>query len=261
MPSFTSSIIMAAVAVVATGAARQPKAETPARDPQAIAALDRMGKFLYQQRSFNVRTTTEHDYVLQSGQKAQIRSTGELRALRPDHLFAQVHSDRKDRRFYYDGKMFTMYAPKLGYYASVPAPPTIGQLADLLEDRYALELPMVDLFRFGTDASPIHEITGAIHVGAAMIDGVMTDQYAFRQPGVDWQIWIERGARPLPHKIVLTTTDDPARPEHSVEMSWQLNVRHSDSEFAFVPPKGTERIVIADLFAPSAPSAKAEARR
>ena len=115
---------------------------------------------------------------------------------------------------------------------------------------------MVDLFRFGTADSPTAEITGAAKLGTAKIDGVETDHYGFRQPGLDWQIWIERGPKPLPRKFVLTTTDDPARPEHAVELTWDLSAKHSDSEFVFAPPKGSQRIAISgELSAPKEPGA------
>jgi hypothetical protein len=139
-----------------------------------------------------------------------------------------------------------MFAPKVGYYATVAAPPTIRELADQLEDRYGLELPLVDLFRWGTAESGADEITRATYIGPAMIDGVQTDQYAFRQPGLDWQIWIDRGARPLPRKLVLTTTDDPARPERIIDLRWELGTRYPDSTFTFVPPQGSRRISIAE---------------
>jgi hypothetical protein len=94
----------------------------------------------------------------------RLSSRGDLRVRRPDHLRADVVSDRKERQFYYDGKTFTIFSPRIGHYASVPAPATIGELADQLEDRYGLMLPMVDLFRWGTDESAAKQITRAAYV-------------------------------------------------------------------------------------------------
>lgn len=219
----------------------------PPRDPKAIAALNRMGAFLQQQKSFAIETSTKTDFVLDSGQKIQHSSAGELMVRRPDHLRANTLSDRKERQYFYDGKTFTMFSPNVGYYAQVPALPTIRQTADQLQERYALELPLVDLFRFGTDQGLTREITGAIYVGPTRVNGVDTDQYAFRQPGLDWQIWIQRGDQPLPVKVLLTTTDDPAQPEHSIELSWRLGATFDDSLFAFVPPKDSTKIAIAEV--------------
>jgi hypothetical protein len=216
----------------------------PAVEQSAISALQRMGAFLRQQQSFTVRVDIDNDYVVDGGQKVRLSSHGDLRVRRPDHLRASMVSDRKSREFFYAGKTFTIFSPRHNYYATVAAPSTIRELADSLEQQYGLELPMVDLFRLGTDPSTLKQITSAHWVGTATIDGVITDQYAFRQPGLDWQIWIQRD-RPLPRKLVLTTTDDPARPERVIEMKWDLGARHPESTFTFVPPQGSRQIAFA----------------
>lgn len=247
-----TSILVSMFAV----AAADDNARPPAIEPEAITALQKMGTFLREQQSFTVHTTTETDYVLDNGQKVRLSSRGELLVRRPDHMRADVVSDRKERQFFYDGKTFTMYGPRVGYYATVAAPNTINGLATTLEDEYGLEFPLVDLFRLGSDPATIRAITSATVIGPEKLDGVVTDHYAFRQPGLDWQIWIERGPRPVPRKLVLTTTDVSARPEHSVAMNWELGARHPDSVFAFVPPKDSSRIAMAPLLEARAQQAR-----
>jgi hypothetical protein len=66
--------------------------------------------------------------------------------------------------------------------------------------------------------------------------------YAFRQPGLDWQVWIQRGDFPLPRKILLTTTSDDARPQHTAVYTWNLAPSFNDEAFAFVPPSDFKRI-------------------
>jgi hypothetical protein len=240
MRSIHTTLILGALATAAVAA---PVKDVV--DPAALRALCKMSSFLREQNSFTIRTTTDTDYVTDDGQKLRLGGRDEIRVQRPDHLWAERKSDRKDRQFFYDGKTFTVYSPKLGYYSTMQAPDTIGELATVLQARYGLELPLVDLFRWGHGAD-FDDIEQASYIGAATIDGTTTDQYAFRQDGLDWQIWIQRGAQPLPRKLVLTTTDDPARPEHAVQISWQLNVDHANTKFAFVPPKGSNRIPIAE---------------
>jgi len=227
------------------------KTEAPKIEPQAMAALSKMGEFLRDQQTFAVTLTSETDQVLDSGQKIRLVATGDLQVRRPDHLRANVKSDRKERQYFYDGKNFVINGPQVGYYAEVPAPSTILELADQLEDQYKLQLPLVDLFRWGSDEADTDEITAAKYIGQARLGDADTDQYAFRQPGLDWQIWIERGDKPLPRKIVLTTTDDPARPEHAITMSWNLAAKPADSVFAFTPPPDSQKIKLAGIKRPS----------
>jgi hypothetical protein len=256
----SKTIAIAGVLAAAVSHAENKSQAPPAVEPSAISALERMGEFLRRQQSFTVRVDISHDYVVDSGQKVRLSSHGDLRVRRPDRLRADIVSDRKTRELFYAGNTFTIYSPRVGYYATVAAPPTINQLADQLEDRYGLELPIVDLFRLGTNKAVLQQITSARWVGLATIDGVATDQYAFRQSGLDWQIWIQRGDRPLPRKLVLTTTDDPARPERSIEMTWDLGAKHPESTFTFVPPKDSRRIAIAGQGGASIVARKQEMR-
>ena len=120
----------------------------------------------------------------------------------------------------------------MNYYATVPAPPTIGELVEKLDEKYAIEMPLVDLFLWGTPQSTIEKyITGAIDVGPSSVDGTSCEQYAFRQAGLDWQIWIQLGDYPLPRKLILTTTTDEARPRHSQLLTWNLAPSFNDVAF------------------------------
>lgn len=206
-----------------------------------------MGAYLQKQESFTVKTTSETDYVLENGQKVKMTARGDLRVQRPNRLRADVTSDRKERQFFYDGKTFTMNGPQVGLYTRVPAPPTIAQLADVLSTKYGLQLPMVDLFRWGSPNYSPRDITAASYISPATIAGVETDHYAFRQKGVDWQVWIERGPHRVPRKVVLTTTDDPARPEYEVNMTWNLGATLDAAEFAFTPPKNSHQIALQEI--------------
>ncbi len=239
----------------------EKKLPTASYDPKAIAALQRMGAYLQTQQSFAVHTSSYTDYVLESGQKIREAKESDLLVRRPNKVRANVVSDTKERQFFYDGKTFTLYSPKVGYYATVNALPTIRQVADLLEERYGLQLPVVDLFRFGTADDPSGEITGAIYVGPTRVNGIDADQYAFRQPGLDWQIWIQKGDQPLPLKMLLTTTDDKALPEHQIAMTWTLGAKFNDSVFAFVPPRDATKITFKEAEVPPIDQPKQQARR
>jgi hypothetical protein len=217
-------------------------AAAPEVDAAVMAALARMGAFLRAQGTLVVQADTTTDEVLLSGQKIQLASHVDLRVHRPDRLRADVQSDRKTRRLLYDGRTFTIFSPRTGYYAQAPAPPTLRELAAQLAQRYGVDLPLADLFYWGTDQSGAADVRTAMNVGPSSVAGALCDHYAFRQPGVDWQIWIERGAQPLPRKLVVTTTDEPAQPQHTVLMTWSLNPPLEDQLFAFVPPNGAQRI-------------------
>jgi hypothetical protein len=210
--------------------------------PEAISALEDMGKYLRSLKAFAVTSTTLTDEIVGDGIKLQFGGTASLKVRRPDRLQAETVSDRKQRKIYYDGKKITLYGARVKYYATVPAPPTVGETIDILAKKYGVAMPLVDLFYWGTDAAPTDGIKFAAYIGPATIDGVKTDQFVFRQEGIDWQIWIQQGATPVPRKLVITTTSEPTHPDYIATMRWDLAPKLDDKVFAFKPPSGAMRI-------------------
>lgn len=225
--------------------AREQAAAGADVEKEAIAALEKMGGYLRSLKAFQVEAVTTNEEVLESGQKVQFAGAVNALARMPDRLRLAMHSDRRDRLFLYDGKQFTMLAERVNYYATVPAPPTIGKLADELDAKYDITLPLEDLFRWGGAQSPTAGITSAMFVGPSQIDGVSCGHYAFRQEGLDWQVWIQMGDFPLPRRLVLTTTNDEARPQYTATMNWNLAPSFNDAAFTFVPSKDVGRVVLA----------------
>ena len=216
-------------------------------DQDALAALERMGGYLRTLKAFQLKADVVTEDVRTDGQKVQIIRSVDLVARRPDRLFADVRNDRQQRMFFYDGKTFTLYAPRPQFYATVAAPSTIEKLADDLEDKYDIELPLVDLFRWGTPEADMSDITSAVDLGPSAINGVTCEQFGFRQDGIDWQLWIQRGENPLPCRIVITTLTDEARPQHTATYTWNLAPSFDDNTFAFRPPTSAKPIPIAQV--------------
>ena len=155
-----------------------------------------------------------------------------------------MQSARSEREIIYDGSTVTLYTPAQNYYSTVAFTGTIRELIDRLEERYAVELPLSDLFLFGTPAAPLDKFESAMNAGQDFIGDDICDHYAFRKGTIDWQIWITTGALPLPRKIVITNRADDARPQSVSIIDWNLKPTFKDSVFTFVPPKGATKIDI-----------------
>ena len=237
-----SALVVALLATV--GASGEVRAADDQVDAKATAALEAMGGYLRGLKSFQVDAHVARELVLDNGQKVEQRSTVTTVAQPPDRLLVRSVSDHVNRSFYFNGKEFTLWSPRLKYYATIAAPGNIGQLADVLDEKYDTELPLVDLFRWGSPGNKTEPFTSAVDLGPSTIDGVPCSQYAFRQAGLDWQIWIQRGNHPLPRRLVLTTLDDEARPQYSVTYAWSLAPSYSDATFTFVPPKDAQKIAM-----------------
>jgi len=212
------------------------------RDPQTLAALDKMGAALRKLSSFEVRTDTTEERVLTTGQKIQYGGYAEVKAQMPSKLRVDRINDRQARNLYFDGKDLTIYSPRVGFYGSVPATGTIREAAAAVAANYDIETPLADLFAWGEDPALAAKVTSAFYVGAETVNGNACDQYAMRQPDVDWQIWIRQKGEALPCKLIITSTDDPSMPQYSAVYTWIPQKAHAASVFTFAPPKGSQKI-------------------
>lgn len=227
-------------------AQERSRTATDNKDAGALDALKRMGTYLRSLKAFQVQANITTQDVLEDGQRIDYSNITDVVA---GHNRFRIHarSDRQERMYFYDGKSFTLWAQRVNYYATVPAPPTTAELISRLETNYGMDVPLVDLFRWGLDASDITDIKAALNIGPSEIEGVTCQHYAFRQEGLDWQIWIQNGEYPLPRKLTLTTLTDEARPQFSVVYDWNLAPSFNEAAFTFVPPSDAHRIVIAEV--------------
>jgi hypothetical protein len=216
------------------------------RDPEAIKALERMGDYLRTLKAFQVRSETNRDEVLDDGQNVEFDGVVEMIVQRPNRLRADVTSDKQQRLYFYNGATLSVWARRVNYYATVPAPPTIRELVDKLSDKYDIELPLADLF-YWSDRASTGSITDATDLGPSQIGGVSCEHFAFRQEDVDWQVWIQQGDYPLPRKIVIRTLTDEARPRFAAVLTWNLAPSFNDAAFTFVPPPDAKRITLAEV--------------
>ena len=231
-----------AFAQTAPAGAAQPAAN--AVNPAAIQALKDMGTYLMTLKRFEVSTEVTGETVLADGQKLQHTATADMDVVRPNKIRVLMKSARNERQLVYDGKTLSLYPPAQKYYGTLELEGTLGDVIERLEGQYGMQIPLDDLFRFGTPAAQFDRIESAMNAGQDFVDGDLCDHYAFRSGKVDWQIWIAAGSQPLPRKLVITTRTDEARPQSVQSFDWNLKPTFKDAVFKFTPPKGSSKIEI-----------------
>ena len=240
LASLLLAIALAPPLARAQAAAPPPSTSSTAVDPAAIQALKDMGAYLQGLSRFRVSTELTGERVLADGQKLQHTASAVIDVARPNRLRARMSSARSVRELFYDGRQATLYSPAQKYYSTVEFSGSLAELVDRLEQRYGVEVPLADLFLWGTAAAPADGIESAMNAGQDFIGGDLCDHFALRQGKLDWQIWIEAGGKPLPRKLVITNRADEARPQSVSLIEWQLKPGFPDSIFTFVPSKGSK---------------------
>ena len=216
-------------------------------EPKALAALDQMGAYLRSLQQFRLDASSHTDQVLENGQVIEFSHQARLLARQPDKLHVSLESDGKRRSLSYNGKRFTLYDSRSGYFASQAAPADISGLLDQLSERYGIELPLADLFRWHPGTAKDVGISSALLIGNETLDGNACTHYAYRQPDIDWQLWVRQGPRPLPCRLVISRRDTPEQPRHSVNYHWHLDSAIKPQDFEFVPPPGARAVPLQQL--------------
>jgi hypothetical protein len=232
-----------AVALLSVGGLPAAALAQPAGiDPQATAILKRSLDYLAGLKAFSVDTTSTIEMVLTSGQKIQFDNAAVASVQRPDKLVARRKGDLVNQAFYYDGKNLSLYNPDQKVYATVAAPNTLEAMIDFARDSLDIIVPAGDLLYRNALELLTADVQSGFVVGKGVVGGVRCDHLAFRNADVDWQIWIQEGAKPLPRKYVITSTQVAGAPQFAVLASWNTAPKFAEGTFVFAPAKGAQRI-------------------
>lgn len=232
-------------AMPAGAAPAAPAAAKPAQnlvDPAAVQALKDMGASLQALKRYQVSLDLSGERVLQDGQKLLHTAHADLDVALPNRIRSTTATATSRRVLYFDGKKVSLLFPDTNYYSQADFTGTVGDLVGRLKSDYDVELPAADLFVWGTPAAPFNDLQSAMNAGQSLVLGTLCDHYAYRQPGIDWQIWLSTGPNPLPMRLVVTNLEDDARPQSITQFRWNLKPTFQDSVFNFVPPRGATSI-------------------
>ena len=235
-----SALAMLAAAPVIAGQAA-PEAAGPVApklvlEPEAAAALDKMGASLRGLSSFEVISDATTETVFPGNHKIQSMVRTTYLVQRPDHMMVDIRGDGTHRRIYYNGKTMTVVGVKVGKYVTFPLTGTLNEVMTSAYDNFGIDFPLQDLFRWGDPSSDVVPPTAGYRIGDAMIGDQKVVQYAFTQPGVDFQIWLdETGTQTLPRKLVITNTENPAQPQYVAYFRWNQAPGIAVNAFTFTP--------------------------
>jgi len=242
---FKTAVSMIVLIVLALSAtfSTEVRAEAQAVDPAATEILKQMTGYLGSLKQFSVHTQNTLEDVLDTGHRIDLDISASVTVSRPNKLLSERKGDLVDQVFYYDGKTLTLYNPPSNVYATEPAPGTFEEMFIYLYETLGFGTPISDLVY--SDAFPLlmQDVTFAAVVGKSYINGVKCDHLIFSRPGVDFQVWVTEGSKPLPLKYVVTDTVVSGRLSISTFMSdWNVKPAVKDTQFTFVPPKGVQKI-------------------
>jgi hypothetical protein len=241
-----SSLLLAMLgslaAIAGYALAQSRPAADAAIDPQADAVLQRMGACLAAARQFSFTADDMMDQVLPDGERVQISINHRFTLRRPNAVVAEAQGDLENARYVYDGKTLAIVDRTENIYAVLDVPGTIDAMLDYVAEKYALTMPLSDLFYSDPYAVARPRIRCASYVGLHQVRGVKCHHLAIRQENVDWQIWIQATDPPVPRKLVITYKELPGQPQYIAFLNdWNLAAEPPEGTFSFAPPPGAHK--------------------
>jgi hypothetical protein len=240
----------------APAAPKAPEAAAPAETPEnaphpvmdqrALDLLKRMSDTLASAKSFTYRSRSSVEEPAATGQFLTFFGETQLALQRPNKLRAKVGGDLPDFQIAYDGAKVWAFDPGKNLYAVAEAPGNIDDTLKFLMDKAGVHFPASDFMVSNPYATMTQDVNSAFVVGTSQVDGHPTDHLAFMGPGVNWEIWIDRGKEALPRRFAVTYKEATNFPRFLVEFfDWRLNPKLPASEFAFKAPRGAKPIEFA----------------
>lgn len=231
---------MGALAIVPAAAKAQ------AIEPRARAIVEAMGNYLASLQRFAVKADVSTEAVTHDGEKIEIVGLSSTIVARPNMLYADSYGSMLEQKFYYDGKTLTLVQPGANAYATVAAPPTIDAMLDFAAGKLGIEAPAGDLIASDGAKRLLASVTSGRYIGETTIGGVRCQQVAFRSAEVDWQIWVQTGAKPLPCRYVVTSKTLAGSPSYGITLhDWNLSPPVNSATFTFRPDPSDRRVPFA----------------
>ena len=216
-------------------------------DEYANTSLQQMFDFLGKTQRIKVNVAATYDTLQRDGQLIEFGANTEWILRRPDKVLINSLSwEGDDRTFYFDGKDITYYDSGYNVYAVAPKEGDLDQAFDYFVEKLNMPLPLTELFSEKHPFDLKTDVESSMYLGEATVNGVDCNEFAYRFPETDLQIWIKEGDQPLPVRIVITYKNSPGQPQYKAQFSdWDLTSVMPDRLFKFSPPTDSRKIIFA----------------
>jgi hypothetical protein len=246
--------------VALTWAAAQPSAED---DPDPKDLLKKSCGAIAALRSFTLETDETHELVSEDGRKYHFGQKQKIACRRPNALTGLADGDMGRRRIVYDGAKLSILDLEKNVYSVVDVPNNLDEMIEHMHEKYGAHPPLADLFFADPFKAIGDQAQEGVYVGLHTADGTKCHHIAFSSRVVDWEVWVDAGAQPLPRKLAMTQKTVHGTPQFTFILRWDTRTPLGDDLFRFAPPAGASKIPYLPQGgpAPGSSNAKPAARR
>lgn len=212
-------------------------------DPETDKILLSMSDFMGNLPAFSANADIDTEIIDQKGQKLQFSSSAEIVLKRPNNLYFSRKGAIAYIDLIFDGKLMTIYGRYLNIYFQKDSPGTTDEVIDNLRYVIGMDAPGADLMHSNVYSVLSEGVESSAHMGTAYVNGVECHYLTFREPHVDWQLWIKAEGDPLPMKYVITTKWMTGAPQYTVRFrDWDTSPKIEAGQFDFKVPQGAKKL-------------------
>jgi len=215
----------------------------PVVDQYALDRLKQMSDRLIASKAFSYHSRSAIELQSEAGQFVTFINEAEVALQRPDKLRVNVSGDLANLQLYFDGANVSAIDPVKNIYAVSPPLANIDEMLNFIMTKAHISFPSADIMYSDPYAVMTKNLTAATVVGDSIINGVSTEHFAYREPAIDWEIWIAKGENPLPMRLAMTYKQVENHPGFLVEFAdWKLNPKLKANIFEVKVPTGAKQI-------------------
>ena len=233
--------LLAIVLMAGSGCNRQQSLAPEAASAKGDALLKEMSKNVSSLQTF---AYTVDERRQKPGAKGERTVTRHVTVRRPNKVAFTGKGDAGDTAGWYDGKQLTLVSHRDKVWARGPMPPTLDEALDFLSNEYDVQMAAADLlYSSPYDAFMTKDTVGG-WVDTQKIGDRDCEHLAYRQPVVDWELWLSSD-RKLPCQLKVTYKQVPGSPSTLVTYRGGVETNQvTDDTFVPKVPDGYQRIKI-----------------
>jgi hypothetical protein len=226
--------------------AAQPKPAVPAKSviqQYALERLKQMSDKLVASKSFSYHSKSAIELESDAGQFVTFFTETDVALQRPNKLHVNVFGDSPTLHLYFDGTKAVAFDADSNLYAVSTPLSTIDETLNFIMTKAQINFPSADIMYSDPYAVMTKNLTDASVVGDSMVNGVNVEHFAYRDPLIDWEIWIAKGEKAVPMRLAMKYKQVERQPSFLVEFfDWKLDPRLKAKTFDFKAPSNAKQI-------------------
>jgi hypothetical protein len=240
----------AVLVLLALGVAHLAQAgEVRDSDADARAIMKKSAEYLSSLEHFRFEAELVGDTFTDAAEMIEIGGSRIFSVKRPSQL--RVESQGRDattRMFVANAtKVLLTLSPQNIHYET-DSPGSLDDLVDMFTAQLGVRPPLAQLVYSNLWRVLAIRIESGRYIGEAEIGGTKCDHLAFRNFDADWQVWVERGDRPVIRRLAIRYKSRLGHPTVRAEFkNWQIDADLPDSLFEIEIPKGSRKVELSDI--------------